>query len=225
MPAKLNTEFNYRHQIEGNTPWEKIKQLQNFLEGRKEAAALEKIPEMRHALLISKIEYLKKTKSENYLILETEIELLESEASKIRLGNAFDLNKQEIAIIEKLLKELYVIVEPTRLKHTDGTPYTDEEMFEANAANEFTAMIGREIYAELIANGRPSPAKLRNAMSNPHTMLALKNAGLLPDQMQYIEGGVDPVNIGLQCTVINAIELKDAKFEILQNDLPKIDEK
>jgi len=48
-------------------------------------------------------------------------------------------------------------------------------MFEANAANEFTAMIGKDIYAEILANGRPSPAKLRNAMSNPKTWNTLKS--------------------------------------------------
>jgi hypothetical protein len=47
-------------------------------------------------------------------------------------------------------------------------------MFEANAANEFTAMIGKEIYAEMIANGRPSPAKIRNAMSSPQTWKTLQ---------------------------------------------------
>ena len=36
-------------------------------------------------------------------------------------------------MLKKLLKELYVIAEPTRIKG-----YTDEQMFEANAANEFT---------------------------------------------------------------------------------------
>jgi hypothetical protein len=73
-------------------------------------------------------------------------------------------------------------------------------MFEVNAANEFTAMIGKEIYAEMVANGRPSPAKVRNAMSNPYTLTALKQAGLLPSEMQFIEGSVDPQKIELKQT-------------------------
>jgi hypothetical protein len=207
MPSKLNTEFNYRYQVEGNTPWEKIKQLLNFLDGRKEAAAYEKVGEMKRKALILKLEKLKKTNAEEYLILEAEAELLEAEASDIRLGNGFDLNKQEIAILEKILAELYAIVEPTRLKHPDGTPFTDEEMFEVNAANEFTAMIGKEIYCEIVANGRPSPARVRNAMSNPHTLLALKTAGLLPQEMQYIEGSIDPLQIELKQTFFDNLKL------------------
>jgi hypothetical protein len=27
MPAKFNSEFNYRYQVVGETPWEKIKTL------------------------------------------------------------------------------------------------------------------------------------------------------------------------------------------------------
>jgi hypothetical protein len=55
-------------------------------------------------------------------------------------------------------------------------------MFEANANLEFTVMIGRELQAEMIANGRPSPAKLLNAMSNPRTLEMLKQVGLVPKE-------------------------------------------
>jgi len=84
------------------------------------------------------------------------------------------------------------------MHHEDGTPYTDDEMFEANAANEFTVMIGKEIQAEIIATGRPSPAKLRNAMSNPHTFNALQRVGLIPKEAVLIEGNPDPQKIEIR---------------------------
>ena len=65
-------------------------------------------------------------------------------------------------------------------------------MFEANAANEFTVDIGREIQAEMIANGRPSAARIRNAMSNPYTWNALKQVGLIPKQNKILEGNINP---------------------------------
>ena len=71
-------------------------------------------------------------------------------------------------------------------------------MFEANAANEFTVMIGREIQAEIIATGRPSPAKLRNAMSNPYTFNALQQIGLIPPEAILLEGNPDPMKIELR---------------------------
>jgi hypothetical protein len=85
------------------------------------------------------------------------------------------------------MAELYVEVEPTRLCHEDGTPYTDDEMFEANANYEFTVTVGRELQAEIIANGRPSPAKLLNAMSNPQTMESLMLIGLVPEGTELLE--------------------------------------
>lgn len=203
MPTKLNTEFNYRFQVEGNTPWEKIKHLQGFLEGRERAAALEQVSAKKYQARLSELEYLRRTGAEEYVILGKEAELLEIESFKATETAAYELNRQEIQILKRLLAELYEAVEHTRAVHDDGTPYTDDEMFELNAANEFTAMIGKEIYAEIAAGGRPSPAKIRNAMSNPYTMQALKKCGLLPEQLQYLEPNADPRKIELVQTIFN----------------------
>jgi hypothetical protein len=60
-------------------------------------------------------------------------------------------------------------------------------MFEANANLEFTVTVGRELQSEIIANGRPSPAKLLNAMSNPQTLNALMQIGLVPQGTVLLE--------------------------------------
>ena len=188
MAQKFNTEFNYRYQVIGNTPWERIKTLKGFLEGRIRAAALEEVNKLKHQAKLSKLNHLKNGgEGLEHEILELEADILEAKSHDASLKEAFDLTRDEIKILKKLLKELYVIAEPTRIKG-----YTDEEMFEANAANEFTVDIGREIQAEMIANGRPSPAKLRNAMSNPHTWNALKQIGLIPKQTKILEGNINP---------------------------------
>jgi hypothetical protein len=205
MPVKQNTEFNYRYQIEGNTPWEKIKQLHGFLEGRKRAAVLEEVSNIKYKARVAEIEHLKSVNAAEYIILDKQAELLELESFRCTEKEAYELNRQEIQTIERVLAEMYALAEPTRATHADGTPYTDEEMYELNAANEFTAMIGKEIYAEIAAIGHPSPAKLRNAMSNPHTLNTLKNCGLLHEGIQYIEGGVDPVRIELRQTLFSNV--------------------
>jgi hypothetical protein len=214
MAAKFNTEFNYRYQVIGNTPWEKIKTLQGFLEGRVRAAALEEVGKLKRQAKIAKLKHLKKTGLEHE-VLELEAELLEEESFKQTEEECFKLNLDEIEILNKLLKELYVIAEPTRIKG-----YTDEEMYEANAANEFTVNIGRELQAEMIANGRPSPAKLRNAMSNPYTWNALKSVGLIPKETKMLEGNIDPLQITLKVAEDNnffetektlIIDIKDRK--------------
>ena len=188
MAQKLNTEFNYRYQVIGDTPWERIKTLKGFLEGRIRALALEEVDKLKHQAKLSKLNYLKNGgEGLEHEILELKAEILEAESHQGSLEEAFELTQDEIKILKKLIKELYVIAEPTRIKG-----YTDEEMFEANAANEFTVNMGREIQSEMIANGRPSAARIRNAMSNPHTWNALKQIGLIPKQTKILEGNVNP---------------------------------
>ena len=188
MASKFNSEFNYRYQVIGDTPWEKIKTLQGFLEGRIRAAALEEVGNLKNQAKVSKLKHLQNGgKGLEHEILELKAEILESKSHQETEKEAFELNHKEIAILKKLMKELYVIAEPTRIPG-----YSDEEMWEANQANEFTVNIGREIQAEMIANGRPSPAKLKNAMSNPYTWNALKDIGLVPKETKILVGNINP---------------------------------
>ena len=187
MASKLNTEFNYRYQVIGDTAWEKIKTLKGFLEGRVRAGVLEQVSELKYQSKLAKLKRLENEAGLQEDILELKAEIMETESHQQTAEEAYRLNEAEIVIINKLLKELYVIAEPTRIKG-----YTDEEMFEVNAANEFTVNIGREIQAEMIANGRPSAAKLRNAMSNPYTWNALKTVGLIPKDTKILVGHTNP---------------------------------
>ena len=201
MASKLNTEFNYRYQVIGDTPWERIKTLKGFLEGRIRAAVLEEVGSLKDQAKLAKLKRLEEEGGLQEDILTLKAEILEGESHQPAAKEAFELTKKEIEILKKLLKELYAIAEPTRIKG-----YSDEEMYEANAANEFTVNIGREIQAEMIANGRPSAAKLRNAMSNPHTWNALKQVGLIPKQTKILEGNPNPQL---------KIELKGAEDEVI----------
>ena len=188
MASKFNSEFNYRYQVIGDTPWEKIKTLQGFLEGRIRAAALEEVSLLKKQAKIAKLKHLENGGNGlEHEILELKAEILEAKSHQATEKEAFELNRKEITILEKLLEELYVIAEPTRIPG-----YSDEEMWEANQANEFTVNIGREIQAEMIANGRPSPAKLKNAMSNPYTWNALKDIGLVPKETKILVGNINP---------------------------------
>jgi len=188
MASKFNSEFNYRYQVIGDTPWEKIKTLQGFLEGRVRAAALEEVGDLKNQAKVAKLKHLQNGGNGlEHEILELKAEILEGISHQPAAKEAFELNQKEIKILKKLLEELFVIAEPTRIPG-----YSDEEMYEANAANEFTVNIGREIQAEMIANGRPSAAKLRNAMSNPYTWNALKGVGLIPKETKILEGNINP---------------------------------
>ena len=187
MASNLNSEFNYRYQVIGSTPWEKIKTLQGFLVGRKRAAVLEECGELKYQAKLEELKHLKEVPALPHIILNLQAEIIELESHLDDQKHAFELNRKEIKILEKYMAELYMEVEPSRLKHPNGTPYTDDEMFEANANYEFTVTIGREIQAEIIALGRPSPAKLLNAMSNPQTLESLMQIGLVPQGTMLLE--------------------------------------
>lgn len=183
MASNLNSEFNYRYQVIGSTPWEKLKTLKGFLVGRKRAAALERVAELKYKAKLEEYKHLKTVPALPHVLLNLEAEIVELESHLEDQKHAFELNRQEIQILEKLIAELYEICEPTRIPG-----YTDDQMFEANANYEFTVTVGRELQAEIIANGRPSPAKLLNAMSNPQTMQMLQSIGLVPEGTKLLGG-------------------------------------
>ena len=177
MASNLNSEFNYRYQVIGSTPWEKLKTLKGFLVGRKRAAVLEECAALKYQAKLEELKHLKELPALSHIILNLQAEILELESHLDDQKHAFELNRNEIKVLDKLIAEIYVEVEPSRIEG-----YSDDEMFEANANYEFTVTVGRELQAEIIANGRPSPAKLLNAMSNPQTLEALKVIGIVPKE-------------------------------------------
>jgi hypothetical protein len=192
MASPMNSEFNYRYQVIGHTVWEKIKTLKNFLEGRKRAMATEQIGDLKVQAVYEELKHAEATNAPLHTILRLKADIAEIEASKATTTHIYELTRREIANLEKLLAELYELAEPTRIEG-----YDDDQMFELNAANEFTMMIAKEIQCEIIANGRPSPAKLLNAMSNPYTFAAIKSIGLIPNDVPLLEASVDPLQISL----------------------------
>jgi len=177
MPSKLNSEFNYRYQVLGNTPWEKIKILKGFLEGRIRAVALEEVSHLKYDAKVAELEHLKATNAPKHEQLKLQAELIELNSHMVVIDEAYELNRKEVEILNGLLAECYAIAEPTRIPG-----YSDEEMFEANAANEFTVSTLREMQSEIVAMGQPLAATVLHVMSNPHTLSAAIQSGLIPMQ-------------------------------------------
>lgn len=184
MASNLNSEFNYKYQVIGSTPWEKLKTLQGFLVGRKRAAVLEKCADLKYKAKLEEYKHLLTVPALPHVLLNLEAEILELESHLDDQKHAFELNRNEIKILENLIAELYEICEPTRIEG-----YSDDQMFEANANLEFTVTVGRELQSEIIAYGRPSSAKLLNAMSNPQTLQMLTSVGLVPQGTTLLQAG------------------------------------
>jgi hypothetical protein len=209
--SKFNSEFNYRYQIIGETVWAKIQTLHGFLDGRLRAEVLEEVSALKYKAKLAELEHLKSIGGLEHIILNLRADIIETESFAREAAINFALNKEEIVTLRKLLAECYDIAEPTRCKHPDGTPYSDEEMYEVNAVNEFTTVLVREMQAEVIANGRPSAAKIKNAMSNPITWQAVKNLGLVPKAVPLIEPSIDPTLVGFKLIDDNGVELIEDK--------------
>ena len=99
MASNLNSEFNYRYQVMGETPWEKLKHLQNFLEGRKRAAALEEVSAIKRQAKHSELQSLKDANALPHLIMNLQADIIEMESSQKDLEHNFALNLREIEII------------------------------------------------------------------------------------------------------------------------------
>ena len=175
MPSKLNTEFNYKYQVMGSTPWERIKILKGFLEGRVRAIALEEVAHLKHDALLAEMAFLKKNGAPEHEQMRLKAEVVESLSHMVVVDEAYELNRQEIETLNKLIAECYVMAEPTRIEG-----FSDEEMFEANAEHEFAIQTLREMQSEIIANGRPLPATVLHAMASPHVLATALQSGLLP---------------------------------------------
>ena len=184
----MNTEFNYRTQIEGNTPWESIKHLKSFWNGRKRAEALEEINDLKLQAKKAKLAHLKEV-GPVWEAIELESEIMEIESSMADVREAYMINSREILILEKLLAEMYAVAEPTRIEG-----YDDDMMIEANSENEFATWVCREIQAEIAANGRSSAARLRNAMSSNLAINALKAMRVLPPEFNGLLVGHNDVS-------------------------------
>ena len=101
MASKFNSEFNYRYQVIGDTPWEKIKTLQGFLEGRVRAAALEEVGDLKNQAKVSKLKHLQNGGNGlEHEILELKAEILEAESHEATAKEAFELNKKKLKYLK-----------------------------------------------------------------------------------------------------------------------------
>ena len=98
MAQKFNSEFNYRYQVIGCTPWEKIKTLKGFLEGRIRAMALEEVGKLKHQAKLSKLNYLKNGGE------GLEHEILELKQRFWRLKAMKELSKRHLNLLKMKLK-------------------------------------------------------------------------------------------------------------------------
>lgn len=174
MAVRINTEFNYRNLVEGETIWYKIKTLKGFLENRELALRGKKVAELR--LKAKKAKLLQDSSLNEWEKLELEAEILEIENNKSIEDEAYALCEKEIETLKKLLEEYYEIAEPLRIEG-----FSDDEMIEATAGDEFCMKLIKEMKANVIATGTVPPELIQRALKAPREIQqVLQQNNLLP---------------------------------------------
>jgi hypothetical protein len=164
--ARLNSTFNYKYQVEGETIWGRLNILDGFIEGRKRALALREKNKLETEALGEELED-SKTNKPSWEYKRLLAKKVEWDSVQEQLNKDFELAEIELKELKELYKNLELQAESTRLTHTDGTPYTNYEMYEANAEFEFVAGLTKEVQAQILVSGRPSVATVRNLLRCP----------------------------------------------------------
>ncbi len=158
--SQVNRNLSYLTVVDGETPWERLRVIRNFLEDREQADKLA-------ALGLEKAEALDKDSFEyrEHLIMLPQM-----------LGNIDDC-KREIIFLKELEAKLIPMAEAVRVEG-----FTDEAMYEYNYTAEFNAMMALEVRSELMATGFISKPTMRSLLQNPNAMTHVITLGLIPKE-------------------------------------------
>lgn len=183
MGDRINREAVYRYVIDGLTPWEKLKNVRNFLEDRREA--------MRMAQIDLEIQELKREKLRESEDPLDKLYLKRAEAQDEGSQDVFQKLQDEIDFLENYERECQAEAEPTR--HPGKS---DDEMYEINYEFEMATRCVLDFRADLIAYGRPSQETAKKFMRFPPAVRLARSLGHLDEKavsnltMEQLSSGV-----------------------------------
>src|SRR5574344_503370 len=155
--AQLNRNVNYLYTIDGNTIWERLRNIRNFLADRKLAKEMADLS----------IEKLKRLKSElpNITDLDREFEIREALIQETQLVDNLNDCIREIKFLEELETKYLQEAEKSRI-----IGKTDEEMYEINYFDELAMIHLLDIQTQLITTGAITSEMLKTLLRNPYSM-------------------------------------------------------
>jgi len=178
--SQMNRNVNYLHTVDGNTVWERLRVIRNFIADRKLAVSVSELN--LEKTKAKKAHY--ETNKDTYSIDETyelrEILLFEPQQK----GNLEDA-KRELDFLTKLEAELSEEAEVTRIPGK-----TDEEMYEINYFEELVQIHLLEIKSQLLAVGVLSPEMMRTLIKNKPSLDRAIKIGLLDERVREKVGQI-----------------------------------
>lgn len=142
MASQVNSEFAYINLINGETVWERLRIVRNFLEDRNAAKGMKSASELKRRAILARIEEAEKTS----IRLDAEAELVEHDAMQAQQQDGYVKLDAELAFLIEYERELALAAEKTRI-----TGKTDDEMYQLNMATEVYMRNVRKIEMEQVA--------------------------------------------------------------------------
>jgi hypothetical protein len=158
--GQLNRNAAYIYDVDGHTPWERLRVIRTFLRDRRKALALAELSlEEMHSKTIESLDSFSARRAK----IEEESLLPDVEDCR-----------REIVFLEGLEQELVRATEPTRVPGA-----TDEEMYELNFFNEVVERDVFKVKVDLAALRYVRPETMQSVLRNPRTIERLAQEQLI----------------------------------------------
>ncbi len=190
MASQVNSQFAYVNLINGETVWERLRIVRNFIEDRKIAKTLQKTQEKKRRALLAEIDEAIATGLQS-AILHAEVKLEEYDAHQDQQTDGYAKLDAELEFLLKYEIELATIAEGTRVLGK-----TDDEMYQINMGTEVVMRNMRKIETERVAaalNCSLATAEeamrvpgLRQQLINTATAFTLPQTGSSPEETAQI---------------------------------------
>lgn len=172
--SQLNRNVNYLHTVDGNTVWERLRVIRNFIADRKLAVNVSELNLEKTKAKIAHYGANKDTYSIDATYELQELLLFEPQQK----GNLADAER-ELVFLGELEKTLTREAEATRV-----TGKTDEEMYEINYYEELIQIHLLEVTSQLLAVGALSPEMMRTLIRNKPSLDRAIKIGLIDKSVQ-----------------------------------------
>lgn len=141
MASQVNSQFAYINLINGDTVWERLRIVRNFLEDRNAALAMKPVGELKRQAILARIEEAEKPSQK----LDAQAELVEFDAMQATQIDGYKKLDDELVFLKQYEAMLANLAEESRVEGK-----TDDEMYQINMPNEVYVRNLRKIEAEQI---------------------------------------------------------------------------
>lgn len=156
----MNHNSAYVYIVDGNTIWERLRVIRNFLADRKKALAL---AEISFEQMLDQME----SESNKYERMKLEIEIPDIESN-------IEDAKAEVKFLTSMENELSKIAELSRIQGK-----TDKEMYEINHFFEHEVRLANKAKSEILSENRIHPETILELVRCPKALVQVEETGLL----------------------------------------------